>query len=261
MTETNEETMGWTDIFPHDVGETDIQRYVAAWGREQPGSWSRVGAPAWLEALRPVTANTSCASDPLGYSFRPDILGESNGVHHVLELKCARKYEPLALAEVLHHAHLLSQGLAQPPQQMAAPFIPVLVTQYSAWLRSALAFLRLNGLRANSIKYVEFTSLRIDGETILWFDEPFSPWTPCSPPQLPDGLSTGPKHWYRVSGANTWIALDDPLDQRPALWTVPYLMLTTDHPNSRVLTWHGGPTDPGRYALWRAGRSAQPVTL
>lgn len=256
------EDLGWMDLNPQQASEADIQRYVANWNQKPVGTWSHVGAPAWLQALHPRAANDYCDCASLGYSFRPDIVGESNGISYVLELKCAYKYEPIALAEALHHAHVLSCGMAQPPAGLAAPFIPVLVTQYNAWLRSALAFLRLKGLQAGSIKYVEFTSLvSSTGEKILWFDEPFAPLAPCPPPLLPIGLSTGSKYWYRVSDADTWIAVDDVLHERPALWTVPYLMLTVDRANARILTWHGGPTGLGRYLLWRRGANPQPLAL
>jgi Mrr N-terminal domain len=259
--EKRHQPLGWTNLHPHEVGEADIQRHMASWDRAVPGAWSHVGAPTWLDALRPVKADTYCASALLGYGFRPDILAESNGTHLVVELKCARKYEPLALAEVLHHAHLLSQGLAQLPQPQAVPYVPVLVTQYNAWLRSALEFLRLNGLRDGSIKYVEFTSLRFGNEMILWFDEPFAPWEPSSAPPLPACLSVGSRQWYKISGADTWIAVDHEINGRPALWTVPYLMLTVDRANSRMLMWEGGPTGAGRYILWHAGGSTQVLTV
>lgn len=253
--------MGWTEVHPVEVGEADIQMRVANWDQPRAADWSRVGCPTWLEALRAIKPNAYCAAGPLGYGFRPDILAESDGSHLVIELKCARKLEPLALAEVLHHAHLLSQGLAHAPEHRAASYVPVLMTQYNAWLRSSLAFLRLHGMHHESIRYVEFTSLRFGDETILWLDEPFAPWEPAAAPPLPALLSVGPKQWYKIRGADTWIAVGRDLDERPALWTIPYLTLTVDRGRSRMLMWSGGPAGPGRYIMWHAGGSKLALAL
>lgn len=253
--------MRWTNVSPRACSESDIQGYMERWHQSVTG-WSRVGAPDWLEAMNPMASNHHCATS-LGYSFRPDLLATSRNEHLVLEFKCGYKYEPLALAEVLHHAKLLSSNLVPGnPISGATSVVPVLVTQYNSWLRGALAFLRDRGLTESAIKYVEFTTLDADGENVLWFDEPFAGWDVCqNEPPVPDRLKAATKVWRKVSGASTWIGIDAAGYERPALWSIPYVMLSADPRRERLLTWHGSPTGMGRYLLWRSDHGSTESVL
>lgn len=92
--------MGWMTLLPHDRSEAEVQRYFNKWSNSTKSNssdqWSHVGAPAWLEELE-ITHSNDQFSTVLGYGFRPDLLArsQSRDTRFVIELKCARKYEPL----------------------------------------------------------------------------------------------------------------------------------------------------------------------
>ncbi len=71
-----------------------------------------------------------------------------------------------------------------------------------------------------------------------------------TPPQV-EGLQGDYQDWYRIQGAETWIAVQEPIQERPAGWKVPHLMLTKGPGPDEFSTWKGAPDEPGRYRLWR----------
>ena len=111
----------------------------------------------------------------ISYGFHPDLLGSTRGEDLVFEFKCAAKFEPQALGEVLHHAWMSSHSSdLSGATPRAVGWTPLLVTQYNAWLRAAFAFLVEQGLTKTAIKHIEFTTLTSNqsSEILLWFDEP-----------------------------------------------------------------------------------------
>lgn len=246
--------MGWTQLQPSIHREADIQGHFNTW--QQPAQRRRrAGAPDWLEDLQDIVPQKHF-STKLGYGFYPDVLATSRNQQLVLELKCARKYEPLALAEALHHAWMLSHTIKEGGVEHGrGPWIPVLVTQYSTWLRAAVAQLRAGKLEHESLRYIELTTLWAGDaarDPLIWFDDPFTGWDgehPVPPPALPVGL-VAEGNWYHVKDTKTWICVKDPMKTRVAVWTVPYLMLTQGPGPEEILTWDGGVGGFNRYLLW-----------
>jgi hypothetical protein len=258
--------MNWQrlELFPR--GEADIQTYFEKWREGVPG-WRAAGAPGWLAEMVPGDANKLIKSG-IGYGFKPDLLGTSRGEEIVFEFKCAAKYEPLALGEVLHHAWMLSHGAELGgAAQRGVSRTPAIVTQYNSWLRAAFAFLIEQGLTRTAFKHVEFTTLTANqgAEILLWFDEPHAEWKQCNiPPVLPDGLCVEQADWYRVEDTETWIAVrkQTKIARRPPLWTSHYLMLTAISDSGEFLTWDGLPEETGRYLLWGPkGRQKKEVRI
>jgi hypothetical protein len=161
--------------------ESDLQVVFDAWPEHVAGKKAGLllaGVPRMLERLpRPSRPCTPA----FGYSFTPDALF-SDGEHQlVVELKRAA-YEPLPLAEALHHAEFLSAYASTP-----RPTTPVIVSSYNCWLRLALANLRRNSYREGALGYFEVDWLREPGtrRRILWFDAPIDPFAPADPAALP----------------------------------------------------------------------------
>ncbi|KYF51154.1 hypothetical protein BE08_44350 [Sorangium cellulosum] len=70
--------------------------------------------------------------------------------------------------------------------------------------------------------------------------------------------------WHQVKGADTWIGVNDKLQERPLLWRVPYVMVSRlEGPQDEVLVWQGGPIGAGTYHLgpWAGGHGRLPITL
>src|SRR5689334_12874277 len=116
--------MGWSRLHPRKTLEQKLQRVFDQWGSKQT-ECTLAGVPRWLTALGVPERRTGF--DREGYSFRPDVLW----AQHVAELKSAEKFEPVALAEALHHAQCLSM-------ERDVPVTPILITSYNGWLRRAL---------------------------------------------------------------------------------------------------------------------------
>lgn len=167
----------------------------------------------------------------------------------------------MAFSAVMHHAWMLSHGEDEGGVGHGK-HTPVLVTQYSNWLRATFAYLRDLGPVFSAMKYVEMTLLQQDrGDDIfIWFDEPFGAWTESgSPPPVKD-LEVPDAHWYRINGCDTWIALREPMASRPPLWTVRYLMVTKVNHCDEYLSWEGSPDETGNYLWWVPGKgNEQPI--
>jgi hypothetical protein len=144
--------------------------------------------------------------------------------------------------------------------------IPVLVTQHNQWLRASLSYMFQNGFRRDAIRYVELTLLRDGNQTLVWFDDVTADWVECDVSALPhhDLLQAPGIQWYQVKDADTWIGVNDKLQERPLLWSVPYVMVSRlEGPQDEVLVWQGGPIGTGTYHLGsRAeGHGCLPITL
>ena len=86
------------------------------------------GCPDYLWRLGRSDPRTKRGA--LGYGFTPDVLWRRGRNAVVAELKYSVKYEPLGVAEVLHHANILRR------MGIGHRVTPVLITQYSGWIRA-----------------------------------------------------------------------------------------------------------------------------
>jgi hypothetical protein len=233
-------------LVPGSLREDDFLAEFRSWQGSQR-RFARVGVPDWLATFRPrPTAKQITRNPGFSSSFRPDLEGEADGARLVLELKCAAKGEPIALAEALHHAYMLSilgEGV----------HVPVVVTQYNNWLRASIQYLFVGGLHREGLRYVEVTPLRRpspnveERPAVLWFEEPCADWAPCAPPRGSDQCPTG-LHWYKARGAPTWYGAAETFETRPALWQVAYWMISNEDAGStRQLLWNGSPDGSGHY--------------
>jgi hypothetical protein len=197
--------------------ENDLLGVFKAWGRKQD-SCKVAGAPDWLLLCKdPKSGLELSAHNYYKYPFEPDILFD-NPEFLVVELKFSKKYEELALAEVLHHAWRLRDERGCPT--------PVIVTSTfnRAWLRAALSYLRHNDLRPDAIRYLEAAFLQADdGNTqYLWLEEPFASWTRIDELPLdisfPAGWETGEVVWHEVDRAKSWVGtMGEFLEERPCV--------------------------------------------
>lgn len=242
--------MGWFRLKPATTVEAAVQDVFDSWGKPQP-SRRLVGVPHWLRDLGAPEPRTSFGRE--GYSFRPDVVWRD----HVAELKCGAKYEPLALAEALHHAQCLSVIREH-------PMTPVLVTSYSVWMRRALEFLFTHGVSPDVIRYLEVGHLEVNAtqERLMWFDAPFAAWTRadkvpgCVPQRMGDS-----GYWYYVTETRTWCRLSTEHRSRPV---VPDgdVVLVTGLDDDRYLFWQGTYDKDGDYFLYdeaQDGDSAAPA--
>lgn len=179
---------------PVIVSETRVQDFFDKWSRASSvDAFDVAGVPQWLWEVLPsdVDAVRRQVRHTTGqeYAFVTDIeWGPENAERHVLELKSAHKYEPIGLAEVLHHA----QSIPSRPR-------PILVTRPNAWNRQAIQWLRDHGLAETALRYVELELIALPDQRILaWFDDPFAPWEPCERPcrAIPDTSEN--LSWFRV---------------------------------------------------------------
>ncbi|HET8937135.1 MAG TPA: hypothetical protein VFN67_27025 [Polyangiales bacterium] len=158
-----------------DARERELQHHFENW---REGEHLRAGCPEWLSSMevRPVHFKDG------GRNFRPDIGSSSKGKRLVIELKHGRKFEPLALAEVLHHAECLDYKKLWPSDNVhgrtkrgsSSPVIPVIVCQHSKWIRESLKWLVRNGLPPDAIRHVEIVLLRSPNSAepaFIWFDD------------------------------------------------------------------------------------------
>jgi len=195
-----------------------------------------------------------------GYSFTPDALFHDGNDLYVVELKWAAKYEPMALAEVLHHAEFLSTD------NQTKQVHPVIIASWNGWLRLALTHLHKHGLARDVVAYYEADSLQSkeDGERFIWIDAPLAPWNAARPDRRPPCLG---KHdashltWYRVDDVDSWYGVSAPMPERPPFIQAPYAMVTPIS-TDLCLAWDGTPATRGsgrqrfedsQYYLWRRG--------
>lgn len=224
----------WSKIVPQlgtAAKECDIQ---ALFEGRATSDWQIAGKPDWLPLQRVMTGELTSRQRTFrpegrdGYGFRPDILWypEAGGEVIILELKCAAKYEPMALAEVAHHAFWLRE---HSDFSSASGVRAAMVTQYNAFLRASMAYLADNGFIGN-LHLLEFDLVHPDGATVIWFDEPVGQWRKSAPP--PCGAPRGNWiSWYRMTSAPTWIAVQhlpgSESGHRPAFWKgLPYSVVS-----------------------------------
>ncbi|HET9625020.1 MAG TPA: hypothetical protein VFP84_26815 [Kofleriaceae bacterium] len=222
--------MGWQKLVSAQVLERQVQDLFEGWAsRPDP---SLFGLPDWLAAIRQAPIDQDLRRrTSFGYDFIPDVEFVVGTQRFVLELKHGVKYEPLALAEVLHHAAWLKRYAADDASQV----VPVIVSQYSAWLRLAID----EYLRA-AVRHVEVSVLaEADGKSLFAFDVPLAPWRLAK--TLPDWLAAleppADLHWHHVAENDSWFGLKQKLRTRPTVLEEPYVWLVRS--GERVLAWEG----------------------
>ena len=114
--------MHWHRLEKVSTREKDLQAVFDDWHDTRYGR-------AMAEAKAPARATLLKGQPGGGYAFTPDVLWTDARL--VVELKCAAKFEPQALAEVLHHAWALEESYK-------APFKSLMVSSYNPWLRRAV---------------------------------------------------------------------------------------------------------------------------
>jgi hypothetical protein len=242
--------MGWLRLHSRKTLEAKLQLVFNQWGSGQTGC-TLAGVPGWLASLGPPEPRGSF--DREGYAFRPDVLWPE----HVAELKSAEKFEPIALAEALHHAQCLSMA-------RHVPVTPILITSYNGWLRRALEFLFTRGIQRHHIRYVEVGHLALarGQEHFMWFDEPYAPWEPAPVSSLPAciGEMTRFGTWYYVAETRSWHALRDRQDARPVIPEGPVQIVTRiEGLSPRYLFWQGAYDEVGdSYLLDEASQGDAP---
>jgi hypothetical protein len=227
--------------------EKFIQNSFKYWHVKRP---QLADAPEWLSRIS--VESTARSTKAYGYSFRPDIVWPTKEATYIVELKHAAKYEPLALAEVLHHSFMLKH-LRKIDKEL--PVKNVVVSRYSPWIRAAVA--ALGGRRASAnICCLEVDVLR-DGQ-LLWFDEPQQSWERVDgkavPQILPSSYFADGWYWYFVEAIRTWMATRKPSKRRPILPSGQLVMLaevSVARRNHMVSTQE--------YVLWQ-GRAPEEVS-
>jgi hypothetical protein len=237
----------WRYLQRKKVLERELQNLFDSW-MKRDGSLL-FGVPDWLNAIDVPPLNRLPARRAFGYEFTPDVEFIVGRLRYVLELKQGDKFEPMALAEVLHHAAWSKRYEAD----QASHVVPVIVSQYNSWLRLAIdEYLR------GVIRYVEVVALEDPanpGNANLWaFEAPLAPWTIKPPPTWLVALD--PKasmlHWHHVAETDSWFGLREKQPARPAIMEAPYVWVMGGF-DSPVLLWEGGTAKRGE--LWSAVRS------
>src|SRR5579864_770459 len=127
----------WTPMLSctSSMCEAELQDVFDQWQTARHG-YRILGAPNWLLKCKgPNRQKAFTAKSYATYSFTPDVLwGDPD--FYVVELKRGAKYEPLALAEILHHAWQLSDPSVR-GSEFSKPPIPVIVATDTDWLRAA----------------------------------------------------------------------------------------------------------------------------
>lgn len=237
--------MQWRELTRQKVRERELQGLFESWPTRDASLL--FGVPDWLNAIdvAPLPMQERRRRS-FGYSFTPDIEFIAGQLRYVFELKHGDKYEPQALAEVLHHAAWSKRYEAH----LASKVVPVIVSQYNAWLRLAIdEYLR------GVVRYVEADVLEgLEGAAVFAFDVPLAPWTVQLPPPWLTALDprAGKLHWHHVAETDSWFGLAQELTMRPTIIEEPYVWIVggSERP---VLLWEGWSAKRGE--SWRSVRS------
>lgn len=243
------------------LSESDLQSHFDRWAHGVP---RRAGTPRWIEELRgwtrqPVFTDASAAA------FRPDTLAHDGVQTFVFELKYARKGEPLALAEVLHHAHALA---AHRPSfsslgddwPTAGDIRPVIISQFNAWIRDSRRYLISNGFREDRLVVLEVAGLRDSAGTVwLLFNEldGTDPWSAVSFADLPDEVSRLFEHdpvaryFARLETGSYAALLGGTQDPNAYEAGVLQRRCARTRDGRHWIVWHGKGCENGSYALAR----------
>jgi hypothetical protein len=185
------------------------------------------GVPQWLWELPNPERPTECS---FGYEFTPDAYWPKSHPRIVGELKYGSKFEPIAIAEAVHHAHLLRL------LHGGTPILSVVITQQNYWIRATVA-----ELSSPAIRHLEADLLALDKNTLLWLSCPHA--TLGEPSSMPDEVpleqAWTSMRWSSVEGELTWIAHDE--TSKPPFLHGPIAMLSRFRNSSRYewVLWTG----------------------
>ncbi|MFH1810575.1 MAG: hypothetical protein ABIJ09_17670 [Pseudomonadota bacterium] len=210
--------MGWTELSYPKLAEKDIQRLLDDWPRRQQIGWAIAACPQWLSNIQSRNI-TQQLKTKWGYKYRPDVIWDADATVYVVELKHAAKYEPIAIAEVLHHAQMLKEhGLRDMGIDRQAHVQPAVLTQYNGWIRSTVAWMRENGVDSERFIVLEMTVVEDETRRYLLLNSPFASWQEGTPPEsLPRHVRTKCRYWYFVENDGSWYGLDRKQTDRPLL--------------------------------------------
>ncbi|WP_155893825.1 hypothetical protein [Cystobacter fuscus] len=152
------------------------------------------GVPDWLWEL-PKPSRPSITS--FGYNSKPDAYWGDSKPRIVGELKYGAKFEPFAVAEVLHYAHLLRLKLG------GDPILSLVISQPNYCIRAAIT-----ELASPVLRHIEADLLSLDGKTLLWLSCPHAALSeePPLPADVPLEQEWSSLRWSAVEGEQTWIA-------------------------------------------------------
>ncbi len=197
---------GWEQIQRFDASsdalEKDVQDIFDAWGSDKMPAVI-AGAPDWLWELgRPAEKRGYIG---YGYAFKPDVLWQSQRTVHVAEIKYGTKFEPIALAEAVHHAYMFREIKEFTD---VTHVTPIVISQYNGWIRAAVAELKHQSLRHVEIDLLYAKAL---GGELLWVTDPHAALTECKAPKdVPLGVKWKARKWWRVTGEETWFVQERP---------------------------------------------------
>jgi hypothetical protein len=190
----------WQALTPTTSNESHLQQLFDGWSK---AGCRRAGVPSWLREYAGPNNRTTRAA--FGYEFTTDAEYHIPPRHYIIELKRAGKYEPLALAEVLHHAEWVRRHGGG-----SSEIIPVIVSSFNSWLRLAISALPQRTDRFGALRYYEVDVLEGTGADIVWFEEPLAPWTPAECPAfLHDHPESARLCWHHVPTTRSWIGTVD----------------------------------------------------
>jgi hypothetical protein len=207
---------GWRKATRVDAGsdgakEMFLQTIFDKWTEQKPPDSSLdntkteqrtpiAGVPDWLWVL-PSPERPSLTG--FGYKSQPDAFWENCDPRVVGELKYGTKYEPFAVAEVLHYAHLLRRKLG------GAPIRSVVISQLNYCIRAAVS-----EISSPVLQHVEADLLSLGSQKFLWLSCPHANLVGPSamPPDVPLKRDWTSLRWFGVEGEPTWIAHDEAHD-------------------------------------------------
>jgi hypothetical protein len=213
--------------------ESYLQKLFNGW-RGRPRD-RIAGLPGWLRDLD-ADNEKKRTRQAFGYEFTPDVELIDLPRHYVMELKRGLKYEPLALAEVLHHA----EWIRRYDRGDATEVVPVIVSSFNYWLRFAIASLRQRPDSPETLRYYEVDVLQGNDQEWIWFDEPLrSSWESRDPPQwLRAHPGAERLAWHHIAETRTWVGARDRHAERPIAIDFPYVMVA-ELDEAGFLVWEG----------------------
>lgn len=255
------DTMTWKQVRIPKATEANLGDALEQQLSHADGVGPLLGIPAWLANIRSVSRELPIPlfeGNDAG-SCRVDLVGTNGGENFVFELKHAAKYEPIALAEALHHAEVMEH---KPPCSSywtpSSPVTAVLITQWNAWLRAACARLWRQIKEPARLRLLEVQVLNLPGAGLsFWISEVHPDGMKSSklPSELPDSVvaALGDVRWHQSpTEAGGWQASRENSDQVVAV--------VKDPQSGGWVVWAGKPTELGTY--WFVdGESGDPPEL
>lgn len=234
-----------------------------------------VGAPSWMRKMKEWhpwdgKAAGQCQIMLWGLPDKKertyaclDMLATDGDRNYVFEFKHATKYEPLALAEVLHHAEVLDKhkcgafvGEAPVWWDSSRRLCPVIVSQYRPWLRGALRRLQRLSKGQEVARLVEVTALERAVEPksfFLWLEE--VRFDKCGSSGSPTDDRTGlPQALVGLAPDGVWNRDED---NTWSVWSKGGkrggMVARTSPSSDQFLVWRGTDQEPGQYWLYEPG--------